>query len=641
MFKHLLVFFLSFMLSVVSFAQQQRLSTTSKKAESLYLKADNYARTRDFNKALELLAEAIEKDPQFAEAYLKASNLNKMMGNKGLASQQLEQGLKLMPYNPGFANYYFELAEQTFQKGDYEGAKSNYEAFLKAKSKNSRAIERANQQLSVIAYALEAMANPVEFNSVVLPRSINKFGLQYFPSTTADQRSLIFTARQGSLPDHDENIYISQRKGEEWQSPVSISDAINTPANEGAATISGDGKTLVFTSCSRPDSFGDCDLYISYKTGNDWSQPRNMGTSVNSKSWDSQPSLSADGRTLYFSSQRGGGIGREDIWVTTLKADGTWEKPQNMGATVNSKGRDLAPFIHGGGATLYFASDGHLGLGGLDVFMTEIGTNKKWEQPKNLGYPLNTHADESSLYITPDNQSGFYSRSMNTDAGAFTVQLYSLDVPAAWQSKVKSTYAQGHVFNAETKKPLGATVQLYDVNTDSLVQQVNSDKITGEYTVVLTEGKQYALYVSAPKFMVNSLSFDYTSKQNLTPVALDVYLDPVQSGSVVVLSNLFFPTAKYNLERKSKTELDKLISFLQQNKEVKIEITGHTDDVGSNAANQVLSEKRAKSVVDYLIKNGVPAQRIQHKGHGETKPVKANSSEENRQANRRIEMRVL
>ncbi|MEJ8755456.1 OmpA family protein [Pontibacter sp. H259] len=637
----LLVFFLCFFLASTGFAQNQGLNTTSKKAESLYLKADESARARDFGRALELLSEAVEKDPNFAEAYLKASNLNKMMGNKAAFYEQLQKGLSLLPYNPAYANYYFDLAELHFERGDYKQSKTNYELFLKAKPKNTRQADYAKKQLGTADYAVKAMQNPVNFTSVQLPSGINKFPLQYFPSTTADQRFLIFTARNGQRPDQDENIYISELQNGEWQAPTSISATINTNANEGAATISGDGKTLVFTSCSRPDSFGDCDLYISYRTGNEWSKPQNMGSGVNSKNWDSQPSLSADGRTLYFSSMRGGGIGKEDIWVTSQKADGTWAAPQNMGVPVNSNGRDLAPFIHVSGSTLYFVSDGHQGLGGLDVFMTDLGTSQHWQTPKNLGYPLNTHADESSLYITPDNKLGFYARSLVTDAGATTVQLYSLDVPAAWQAKDKSTYAQGRVYNAETKKPLSASVQLYDIDTDSLVQQVQSDKVSGEYTVVLTEGKHYALYVSAPQFLMNSLNFDYSSRKNLTPVALDVYLKPIKAGSAVVLNNLFFPSGKYNLEKKSQTELNKLISFMRQNKDLKIEITGHTDDVGSDAANQVLSEKRAKAVVDYLISKGVAAARFRYKGFGETKPVKPNTSEANRQLNRRIEMQVL
>ena len=642
MYKSLLAAFLLMVgCATASLAQNQKLSTGSTKAERLYEKADEYARARDFERALQSLSEAIEKDPKFVEAYIRAASLHKMMGNKTAVYDLLQKGLQLVPYIPAYGGYYFDLADLQFERGEYAAAKENYEAYLKSRPKNPKLIAWSRSQVKTAEYALEAMQHPVPFEPIRMSDTLNRFGLQYFPYTTADQRYFIYTARASSRPDHDENIFISERVAGDWQEPVPISKAINTHANEGAATISGDGRSLVFTSCNRPDSQGDCDLYISFRTGDEWSKPKNMGNMVNSKAWDSQPSLSADGRTLYFSSTRGGGVGKEDIWVAYLKEDGSWLRPVNLGKAVNSTGRDMAPSIHTSGSTLYFVSDGHLGLGGLDVFKSAKEESQKWSEPQNLGYPLNTHADEGSLFITPDNKIGYYSRQENTEAGAATIQLYRFDVPAEWRSSENSTYAQGRVFDKSTKKPLAAQVQLYNVENDSLVQQVNSDKINGEYTVVLTEGKQYALYVSAPNYLLNSLSFDYTSPRSLSPVALDVYLDPIKAGAAVVLNNLFFDTGKYDLEIKSKTELNKLIRFLQQNEKIKMEISGHTDDVGSDNDNQVLSEKRAKAVVDYLSGNGISKSRLTYKGYGESKPVAANSSEVNRQLNRRIEMRVL
>ncbi|GAB3539137.1 hypothetical protein GCM10027443_35370 [Pontibacter brevis] len=627
--------------ATASLAQNQKLSTNSSKAERLYERANDYARARDFNRALDALSQAIDKDPNFVEAYIRAANLNKMMGNKVAVYNLLQKGLQLAPYTPAYGGYYFDLADLQFERGEYEAARQNYEAFLKSKPRNPKLVTWAQSQVKTAEFAMQAIQQPIKFDPVEMPGNLNRFGLQYFPYTTADQRYFIYTARASSRPDHDENIFISERVDREWQDPVPISNAINSHANEGAATISGDGKSLVFTSCNRPDSQGDCDLYISFRTGEEWSKPRNMGKTVNSRAWDSQPSLSADGRTLYFSSTRSGGVGKEDIWVSHLNEDGSWQQPVNLGPTVNSTGRDMAPSIHTSGSTLYFVSDGHLGMGGLDIFKTTREKNKKWSEPQNLGYPLNTHADEGSLFITPDNAVGYYSRQVNTDAGAASIQLYRFDVPAAWRSRENSTYAQGRVFDKTTKKPLSAQVQLYDVENDSLVQQVSSDRVNGEYTVVLTEGKQYALYVSAPDYLMSSLSFDYTSPKSLSPVALDVYLEPIKAGAAVVLNNLFFDTGKYNLERKSKTELNRLIRFLRQNEKVKMEIAGHTDDVGSDRDNQVLSEKRAKAVVDYLSSNGISKDRLRYKGYGETKPVQPNTSEENRQLNRRIEMRVL
>jgi OmpA-OmpF porin, OOP family len=638
----LLLTFLALIISYACVAQEApRSGSSSRKAVTLYYKAEEAAQARDFNKALNYLAEAVERDPKYADAYLKIAHLHRAMGNKNEVFENLQKGLALKPFHAGLMNSYFDLADLYFERGDYENARKNFELFLRGKPRNGRMTDFARQQIQSAEFAAEAMKKPVSFNPVRLPNNVNRFELQYFPSTTADQRNLIFTARLGHRPDQDENIYVSQQRDGKWTPPTSISSSINTSANEGAATISGDGKTLVFTSCNRSDSQGDCDLYISFRSGDEWSKPKNMGPIVNSKSWDSQPSLSADGRTLYFTSTRPGGIGKEDIWVTRQNEDGSWQKPENMGEPVNSKGRDMAPFIHVSGSTLYFVSDGHLGMGGLDVFMTSQDNRQKWAKPENMGYPLNTHADEGSLFITADNKKGYYSRQEMTEAGTATIQLYEVEVPANWRSKVSSTYAQGRVFHADTKKPLAAVVQLYDVNADSLVQQVNSDKVSGEYTIVLSEGKQYGLYVSAPDFMLNSLSFDYTSHKTLSPVALDVYLKPIKSGAAIVLNNLFFDTGQYKLERESKTELDKLITFMQQNPSVRIEISGHTDDIGSDQDNKVLSERRAKSVADYLRSNKVPKDRITHVGHGESRPVKPNTSDENRSQNRRIEMRVL
>ncbi|MDX5443800.1 MAG: OmpA family protein, partial [Hymenobacteraceae bacterium] len=270
-----------------------------------------------------------------------------------------------------------------------------------------------------------------------------------------------------------------------------------------------------------------------------------------------------------------------------------------------------------------------------------LAKDKKWEKPQNLGYPINTSADEASLFITTNSAKGYYSRQIDHPDNRFTIDLFEFEVPESWKSEETSTYAQGRVFDAETKEPLQAKVQLYDVQTDELMQQVESDPSFGDYTIVLTEGAEYALYVSADNYLMESLSFDYTNKKEFDPLTLDVYLKPIKAGASIVLNNLFFDTGKYTLEQKSKTELNKLITFMQQNKNVKIEISGHTDDVGSDQDNQVLSEKRAKSVVDYLAQNGISKDRIRYKGYGESKPVKENTSEENRRMNRRIELKVL
>lgn len=622
-------------------AQQAKLSTSSKKAAELYYKAEDLVRARNFNKAIEMLNEAKKKDTAFGEAYLKLAGLHKAMGEKKASFENYKSALRLIPFNPVLLQEYYAFADLSLSAGQYGLAKSNFEKFLQASPKATKAANYAQAQLKNIDFAQAAMRNPVGFSSDKLGAPFNNFPLQYFPALTANQQHLLFTARSGLRPENDENLFVSVRRGEGWSDPVSISPNINSRYNEGTGSISGDGKTLVFASCDRPDSFGNCDLYISRRTGEKWSKPVNLGKPVNSAGWDSQPCLSADGRTMYFSSIRAGGLGKEDIWMTTLKEDETWSAPVNLGPQVNTAGNENSPFIHSSGSTLFFASDGLVGMGGSDIFRVTTDAKGNWATPQNLGYPLNTYENENSIFITTDNKHGYYSRQRTNPEGPNGIELYHFEVPTAWKSKEESTFAQGIVYDAKTKKPLGAMVQLYDVTADKLVQQVHSDNELGDYTIVLTEGKQYALYVSAKNYLLRSLSFDFLNKKELNSLALDVYLDPISSGAAIVLNNLFFPTKKFNLEPQSKTELNKLVQFLNQHKQVKIEISGHTDDVGEEATNLVLSKKRAQSVVEYLSQQGIPLNRLLAAGYGETKPVAKNNSEENRQLNRRIELKIL
>lgn len=642
MFKPLLCAAVGIFLFVFSAtAQQAPLSTKSSKAADLYHKAQKHVAERDLKKALAALEEAIKKDPNFGEAYIKAAGIHKMSGNQPATFASYKKGLALLPFNPALAQEYTNFADMALTAGDYALAKQYYDYFIKTNPKNARAVAHAERQIKNTEFAVKAMQQPVDFKPQRLAAPLNQFQLQYFPALTATKTHLVFTARQGDDPRSDENLYVSVHRDNNWSVPVSISNSINSEFNEGTGSISGDGKTLVFSSCNRPNSYGDCDLYISIRNGETWSKPVNLGRNVNSAAWESQPCLSADGRTLYFSSDRGkGGLGREDIWVTRWQDDGAWSAAENLGVPVNTAGSETAPFLHASGTTLYFSSNGHIGLGGADIFKATF-TNNTWGEPENLGYPLNTSANEASFFITPDNTKGYYSRLVLDSNSKKSASLFEFDVPATWKSKETSTFTQGRVFDAQTRKLIGAVVQLYDVNTDELVQQVKADAENGTYTVVLNEGKQYGMFVTAAKHLTKSISFDYTTKKEFNPLTLDIYLDPIAKGASVVLNNLFFATGKYQLEKKSKTELDKIIAFMNANTQVQIEISGHTDDVGDDKSNQELSNKRANAVFTYLVEHNVRKERIRYAGYGESRPLKPNNSEPNRQLNRRIELRVL
>jgi outer membrane protein OmpA-like peptidoglycan-associated protein len=624
---------------------QATLATANTKARSLWDKAQTQAKERNFAKAIETLTVLNQKFPSLGEPYVLRGSLLKAMGDNRPAFEAYRDGLAKLPADANRANDYYTLGELAMSFGEYSTAAESYRRLLKAGPKGQRFVSRAQRQLLNCEFAAKAMATPIGVQPERLGAPLNTFRFQYFPALTADNRFLLFTGRPTS--ESGEDLFVSKmNKDGSIGDPASISPFINTPYNEGAGTISGDGKTLVFASCDRPNSVGNCDLYISRRTGNNWSKPQNLGRSVNSVEWDSQPTLSADGRTLYFTSTRRGGQGQEDIYVTTLDPKGNWTPARNLGRPVNTAGKDMAPFIHASSSTLYYVTDGLVGMGGLDVYRCEMQSATTWSEPTNLGYPLNTHENEASLFISSDNRRGFCSRSRAAEPGVRKeqdrpVELFSFVVPQQIRARETSTYTQGRVFDAVTKKPIQADVQLYDLNTDELTQYVTSDSENGDYTVVLNEGRQYAMYAAADKYLMSSLSFDYSDKRSFDPLVLDIYLEPVRSGRSIVLNNLFFDTREYALKPKSRTELNRLVGFMKQYPEVQVEIIGHTDDVGSDDDNLVLSQNRAKSVYSYLISQGVKVNRLRFKGYGESKPLVANDTEGHRQQNRRIELKIL
>ena len=279
-------------------------------------------------------------------------------------------------------------------------------------------------------------------------------------------------------------------------------------------------------------------------------------------------------------------------------------------------------------------------MGGYDIFYTKKKGNE-WSTPKNIGYPINTSDNEGTLFITVDGTKGYYyvydKKIMQNPPSV----MYEFDIPKEIQEEDKSTYAKGTVYNAVTKAKLSAKIELIDINTNQVKQQVSSDLITGEYMLVLTEGSEYALNVSKEGYLFSSSFFDYKNPADFNPLALDIYLTPIKSGASIVLNNIFFANNSFELEDRSTSELESIVAFLTLNPSVSMELGGHTDDVGSDVANMELSLKRAKSVYDYLINAGVAASKLKYKGYGETKPVVPNTTEGNRAKNRRIEFKVL
>ena len=619
---------------------QQTLSTKSKKAIEYYTIADNYRVRGHYQQAVDLLERAISKDEGFIEAYVRLGLVYRMANNLTLARKYYEQGLIRIDDSQKYSRVYLDVGDLYLQMGEYTSSVTNLETYLTLINERSKYYDRANQLLENAKFASESIKNAHKIEIKPLGDSINRFAMQYFPVLTADQEQLIFTRRLGTGPNDDEDLMISTNVEGQWQSPVSISDNINSELNEGTCTISADGRTLIFTSCQGREGYGSCDLYISRKNGGIWSDPENMGSSINSSAWDSQPSLSADGRILYFVSTRSGGLGGQDIWVSYIDEDGNWSKPKNLGNHINTTGNEISPFIHANNQTLYFASDGHLGMGGFDIYYS----NKKegeYQKPVNLGYPINNGQDQLSLFITADGKKGYYSHEQGGGMKNSS-SLYEFDIPAPLQVENKSNFIKGRVLDSLTSQPLAASIELHDVGKGQLVGLTHSDSVTGRYLMVLTQGAGYALYTQSKGYLFKSYRFDYNNQNSLEPVNKDIYLNRLTKGSITELNNIYFQHDEYQLDSRSKTELDMIAKYVINNPQLKIEISGHTDNIGTSEYNKNLSIKRAKSVYLYLVgEKNIPQSRLVFKGYGDEMPKVPNSTEQNRSKNRRIEFKIL
>jgi OOP family OmpA-OmpF porin len=620
---------------------QPALSTKSKKAIELYTEADNYRVRGQFPQALKLLQQAIEKDKNFVEAYYRTGLVYMSLNNYLLAAASFEKGLALTNDPKKQKVFWFDLGETYFTLGEYDKADKLIGDFLNVETANKQRIDRARILKNNIEFSRTNKNIAAAYQQKTLSDTVNQFAMQYFPVLTADQEELIFTRRLGFTDDFDEDLVVARKdKKGGWTTPQSISKNINSIYNEGTCTISADGRKIIFTSCIGRDGFGSCDLFESYKIGSEWTTPKNLGPNVNSSEWESQPSLSADGRTLYFVSDRRGGLGRRDVWVSTLNSDGTWAKAKNVGRPVNTVYDELSPFIHVNNRTLFFASNGLTGFGGYDLYSSERDS-LKWSEPVNVGAPINNHEDQFSLFITADGKKGYYSHEELKVGGNSRSKIIEIAIPEEKRVKFRSNYVKGIVTDHETHQPLKANIELIGLQNNEMESLVQSDSVTGEYLIVLTQGAEYALYVNRKGYLFKSLNFNYSEVKDFEPITLNIELDRVKGGSITILQNIFFDIDQYALKDKSIGELQKLTKFLTDNPEVRIEISGHTDNTGALLHNRQLSEKRALAVFDYLIKQGIPAKRLIVKGYGPDQPIADNDTESGRQKNRRIEFKLL
>ncbi len=623
---------LSFFLSVAVSAQQKLYSTNNKEALKYISLANQNIDDHLYDEAIQNLSKSLEEDSKFIDARALLGDLYRM---KRMYKPAIEQYLKTIALNAEFNRaIYLKLGEIEINEAQYAQSKQHLEKYLTYPNITPENNAYAQKLLADAKFSIQAIQHPVPFKPINIGAEINTANDEYLPVATADESMLIFTRKINN----NEDFYKSDKTNGKWSTATYLSNQINTDKyNEGAQSISQDGKYLFFTGCNRPDGLGRCDIYIAQKRGDDWAKPIDLSPPVNTSGWESQPSINYDGRTLYFVSNRKGGYGGYDIWKSTLTEKG-WGEPENLGPNVNTAYNEQSPFIHPDDSTLYFSSNGWPGMGSKDLFVSRMDKDGKWQKPENLGYPINSNGDEGGLSLTANGDYAFFSSDNLNGFGGY--DIYTFELPVNVRPR-RVTYVKGHVKDAKTKEPLEAAVEIIDLQSNNPVYQDYSSEDQGDFLATLTSGKNYGLNISKSGYLFYSENFSLRNYKGTKPFDILVLLSPIEVGSKVILKNIFFDTNKFDLQAESKAELSKMIDFLQMNKTVRVEVSGHTDNVGQHVNNQTLSENRAKSVYQYLVNHGIAPARLIYKGYGETQPLAPNTTDDDRARNRRTEFMII
>jgi outer membrane protein OmpA-like peptidoglycan-associated protein len=641
----LITFFTATLLPFLVLAQRGPLDYTSsdKKAIKMYEEGLAAYNLFELDQALVFFEEACKKDPAFIEPHIMLAQIYTERRKLDEAIEEMKIAIELNPRF--FPNNHYFYGELLLRKGRYEEAEKSFVTFLEFNTGSDETRNRAMLNMESCVFAKNALLNPVPFEPINLGAGVNSPQPEYYPGITADQQRLLYTRLVPNDKDGQEDFFISSFQEGTWQASSPIHE-INTPLNEGAPTFSPDGMILIFTACELNGDWGQgraglghCDLFFSQRQGTGWSAPENLGEKVNSFFWESQPSYASDGRTVYFVRGRKGqnGLDEQDIWVSRLGEDRSWGKPERLKGKVNTPYTEESVMIHPDGRTLYFSSDGHPGMGGLDIFVSYLDENGEWAEPINLGYPINTCNDENSLLVSASGEIAFFAS--DREGGFGDLDLYSFELPQHVRP-VPVNYCKGKVYDKSSLKRLEAHFELIDLESGKLIVESYSDPLSGEFLVCLPEGKEYALNVNRPGYLFYSANVipRNVSKDGFS---FDVPLQKIKAGSSIVLNNVFFDTDKSDLKPASKIELNKLVQFLSENPTLRVELGGHTDNIGSDADNLNLSERRAKAVVDFLVANGVTVDRLTAVGYGESKPLESNDTAEGRAKNRRTEFTIL
>jgi outer membrane protein OmpA-like peptidoglycan-associated protein/tetratricopeptide (TPR) repeat protein len=623
--------------STASFAQSYNAEKVNKKAIDLYERALLKVQDGQLKEAIPGLKKAIETEPGYADAILSLASVYGELKDYKTAVEQFEKGRAID--TAYFRFFYLPYSINLAGLGRFSDALNAINKFLTIpelsdRSRKSGEFRKRSYEFAV-QYQDKHPSTSYVFTPVNMGDSVNSEKSEYYPSITINDSLFVFTRRgAGYREDFFESTILNKRK---YSKSRLINGDINLEPSKGAINISQDGEWLIFAGYNFRGGYGDFDLYISYYTPTGWSEPENLGRNINTESWESAPSLSPDKRALYFSSNRPGGYGNTDLYVSYRQPNGRWGPCVNMGPTINTTGKEQAPFIHADNATLYFTSNGLQGYGGNDIFVCRKGPNNEWSTPENLGYPINTIEEEGSLFVAADGKTAFYASDRSDSRGGLDIYTFELrpDVRPA-----RTLYVQGKVYDAKTRKGLPSAVELVDNKTQKMVMNVQTDE-TGEYFITLPVGKDYTFTVNRKGYLFFSELYPLSKNQPDSTYKKDIPLKPIEVNASIVLKNILFETKSAELPPISLIEINRLLQLLTENPTLKVQINGYTDNVGKPIDNLKLSENRAKSVVDYLVSKGISVSRLTFKGFGETKPIAENSTEAGRAQNRRTEFVIV
>jgi len=544
------------------------------------------------------------------------------------------------------------LGDEYHSLSKFDKAIASYEKYkstmVAEKEHDKENIKDTDRKIQMCITAKYLVAHPVKVQIDNMGTAVNSMYGDYSPVLTIDQNTMIFTSRRSGGEGNKlyengryyEDIYISRRTKKGWSKAENIGKPINTDGNEASVGISPDGQEILIYK----DDKGDGNIYSTTLSGDTWSEPIKLNDNINSKNWEPSAFMSADGYAIYFTSNRPGGYGGRDLYVSYKNEKNDWGKAENMGPIINTEYDEDAPFIHPDGVTLFFASNGHNTMGGFDIFYTSLSADGiTWNTPTNVGYPINSPDDDVFYVVSPDKTKAYYTSFKEGGTGEKDNYIVSfLDKQIS-----PLVVVTGTIKDAEDNVPKGIEITVTDNNTGKVLGVYKPNSKTGMYMFVLTAGKNYNIAYEADGYMFYSENRQVAKNTNYYETSKAIKLPPLVVGSRIVLNNIFFDFDKSTLRQTSNIELKNILKFLTKYPKLFVELDGFTDSKGTKEYNEKLSQDRAAAVVAYLVNNGIDKARLTSKGYGETKPdapnedAEGNDNPEGRQLNRRVELKIV